>query len=141
MTDMKTVDEIEISYSKSQIYWRIKKLVEKELMASPERGERNQYLLGPEDVKLLQKLEDIEKRRESLKDAIQELEDQEPLEETNEGPREKIESLEKRIDKLEKKVKKIEDKLATQEDTLQRVREGWRSQLKGGVEKVKKLFG
>lgn len=141
MSELKTVDQVETSYSRSQIYWRINKLVESELIDPPERGERNEYLLNPEQTRILQRLSQLEKEHDTVKGAIEAL-DREKREPNNKGDiREKIENLEQRTDALEDKVKFLENKLSVQDDRLQQFRERWKNQLKEGAKKVKDLFG
>ncbi len=141
MGKLKTVDQIDISYSKSQIYWRINKLLESGMMDPPERGERNQYLLGPKEVKMLQKLSELEEEYDTVKEAIEELEQETIEPEADEDIRERVEKLEHRTDVLENKVEEIENKLSIQSDRLQQFRRRWKNQLREGAKKVKDLFG
>ena len=141
MSELKTVDEIEINYSKSQTYWRIKKLVENGLMDPPERGERNKYLLSQEDVNLLEKLAELEESRETVKEAIDELATKWPEEKSGPVSSDTLEDMEKRISELEDRMDSIEDRLNLQNDRIEQFRKNWRDQLKEGVEKVKDLFG
>jgi len=141
MNDLKTVDQIDTAYSKSQIYWRINKLVESGVMDPPKRGERNQYLLGPEKIRILQKLSKIEEEYDTVKEAIEELK-KEGLElEKEEDIQKRVENLEDRTDTLEEKVATLEDKLSVQNERIQRFRGRWARQLKEGAKKVKDLFG
>lgn len=141
MSELKTVDQIETSYSKSQIYWRINKLVESGLIDPPERGERNEYLFSPRQSRILRKLSELEEEHDTVKEAIGELE-KEGLEPETEGDiLERVEKLEGRIDILEDKVKVLENKLSVQDDRLQQFRDRWRNQFKEGAKKVKDLFG
>ncbi len=148
MSELKTVDEIEVGYSKSQIYWRVKKLVESGLMEPPERGERNQYLFGPRHVRILQKLAESEEEYDTVQEAISEINFEEVGEATDEeigksidSLKDRIRALEKRIAEVEEKTDSLENRLSVQNDRLQKFRERWRDQLKGGVDKLKDLFG
>ncbi len=139
MTDFKTVKEVEIDYSNSQIYWRIDKLVESGLMGPPERGERNQYLLSPDDVRLLRDLAELEGDEDTVKEAIGKLKERSEREEET-GESEKVKELEERVGELENRVASLEDQLLSSGDRTKKFRENWREQLRGSVEKVKDLF-
>lgn len=139
MTDLKTVKEVEIDYSDSQIYWRIDKLVESGLMDPPERGERNQYLLSPDDVGLLRDLAELEGDQDTVKEAIGKLKEKSEQEEET-GESERVKDLEKRVQKLENRVESLEDRLLSKGDRTEKFKENWREQLRGSFEKVKDLF-
>ena len=124
MSEQKSLSEIETSYSKSQIYSRIEKLVESGLMDTPERGKRNQYLLSANDVKTLQLLEELEENHDTIEAAIAKLE-----EEVTEEARD--EENEPRI---------LEDKQLTGEDRLQKFHQRWANQLKDGINRIRELF-
>ena len=141
MSNPKTVDEIELSYSKSQVYWRINKLVESGLMDPPKRGERNQYLLDSEDVTLLKTLGEIEDQYDSVKEAIAGLEEKSREKVTGEVLRDRISELEERIDVLENRVDFLESRVSVEGDRLQKFKDKWSDQLKEGAKKVKDLFG
>jgi len=125
MSEQKSLSEIETSYSKSQIYSRIEKLVESGLMDTPERGKRNQYLLSPDDVKTLQLLEGLEENHDTIEAAIAKLEEEEVTEEARE------EENESGI---------LEDQQLTEEDRLQKFHQRWANQLKDGINKIRELF-
>lgn len=125
MSEQKSLSEIETNYSKSQIYSRIEKLVESELMDTPERGKRNQYLLSADDVKTLQLLEKLEENHDTIEAAIAKLEEEEVTEEARE------EENEPGI---------LEDKQLTGEDRLQKFHQRWANQLKDGINKIRELF-
>lgn len=125
MSEPKNLNEIETNYSKAQIYSRIEKLVENGLMDTPERGERNQYLLSPDDVKTLQKLEKLEKNHDTIEAAIGKLEEEVITEEAREE---------------ENEPGALENKQLTQEDRLQKFHQRWTNQLKEGMDKIKELF-
>ncbi|MFB6291382.1 MAG: hypothetical protein ABEJ25_06615 [Candidatus Bipolaricaulia bacterium] len=141
MSELKTVDDLELDYSKSQLYWRINKLVESDVMNPPERGQRNQYLLTPEDVELLKKLSEAEKSKATVKKAIAELKKEDPTEDYNQELPRRVAELEERTSSLEEKVEMLETKLSLQDDRLQKFRDRWTQQLKEGAKKVKDLFG
>lgn len=141
MSELKTVDQIDTDYSKSQIYWRINKLVESGLIDPPERGERNEYLLSPNQSKVLRRLSELEEEHDTVKDAIGELEKGGLEPETEGNILERVEKLEGRIDILEEKVEVLENELSVQNDRLQQFRERWRNQLREGAKRVKDLFG
>lgn len=141
MSELKTVDQIDTDYSKSQIYWRINKLVESGLIDPPERGERNEYLLSPNQSKVLRRLSELEEEHDTVKDAIGELEKGGLEPETEGNILERVEKLEDRIDILEEKVEVLENELSVQNDRLQQFRERWRNQLREGAKRVKDLFG
>jgi len=139
MSEFKTVKEIETEYSNSQIYWRIDKLVESGLMDPPERGERNQYLLGPDDLRLLRDLAELEGGDDTVKEAIEKLKEKSGRRaETGEG--ERVKELEKRVSELENRVASLEEQLLPSGDRTKKFRENWREQLRGSVEKFKDLF-
>lgn len=125
MSELKTLSEIKTDYSKSQIYSRIEKLVERELIDPPERGERNQYLLSPNDVKTLQHLEELEENHDTIEAAITKLEEERITEEAREE---------------ENKPGVLENKQLTGEDRLQKFHQRWTNQLKEGIDKIRKLF-
>ena len=139
MSEFKTVKEVETDYSDSQIYWRIDKLVESGLMDPPERGERNQYLLGPDDLKLIRDLAELEEEDDTVKEAIEKLE-KKSEERAHTGESERVKELEKKVGELESRVATLEDQLLTSSDRTKKFRENWREQLRGSVEKVKDLF-
>ncbi len=141
MSELKTVDEIDTSYSKSQIYWRIDKLVESGLMEPPERGDRNEYLLSPEQSEILKSLSEVEKNHDTVKEAIDKLEEEKLEEGPDQELLDRLEDLEERVVVLEDKVKALERGLTVQDDRLQQFRERWKNQLKEGAKKVKDLFG
>ncbi|MFP4136528.1 MAG: hypothetical protein ACOC9A_01160 [Candidatus Bipolaricaulota bacterium] len=144
MPELKTIKELEVDYSKSQIYWRLEKLVESGVIDSPKRGERNQYLFGPREVKALKRLAELEESQDTVKEAVAALKDEGLEEETErevEGQDERVEELKDRIKELEEKVITLEEKLAIQDDRIQKFRNRWSDQLKGGMEKLKDLFG
>lgn len=133
MSGPKTVDEIETSYSKSQVYWRIKKLVESGVMDPPQRGDRNQFLLTQEDIRLLQKLAELEERHNTVEDAIARLEEVGVKEGTDEKLRDRVENL-------EKKTQILENELAAQKDRLRHPGRKWVDKLKEGVNEVISWF-
>ena len=149
MSQSKTVDELEVKYSKSQIYWRIKKLVENGLIEPLERGERNQYLFEPEDEEVLQQLAELEDEHDTVQEAIAELEIEnfeeesarEELRSRIEALEEKTEEMAEKIEVLEGKTEILENELTSQNDRLEQFSKRWKDQLKGGVEKFKDLFG
>ncbi len=149
MSEPKTVEELEVGYSKSQIYWRIKKLVESDLMEPLERGERNQYLFEPEDENILQKLAELEDKHDTVQEAIAELEvegveeesTQEELQNRIKELERKTEEMAEKIEVLEGKTEILENELTSQNDRLEQFSKRWKDQLRGGVEKVKDLFG
>lgn len=130
----KTVDEIEIDYSKSQVYWRIKKLIENGLMAPPRRGDRNQYLLTQKDVRLLQRLAQLEKSTDTVEDAVEQLE--------KVGVQKGIdEELKQRVEKLENKTQVLENELAAQKDRLKHPGRKWVDRLREGFKKALNWLG
>ena len=139
MSEFKTVKEVEIDYSNSQIYWRIDKLVESGLMDPPERGERNQYLLGPDDLRLLRDLAKLEGEQDTVKEAIEKLK-KESKKKTETGESEKVGELESRIQELENRVKLLEDQLLSKGERTEKFKENWREQLRGSLESLKDLF-
>lgn len=129
MGEPKTVDEIETDYSKTQVYWRIKKLVENGLMDPPQRGDRNQYLLTQKEVRLLQRLAQLEKSNNTVEAAIEQLE--------KVGVQKRIdEELRQRVEKLENKVQVLENELAAQKDRLKHPGRKWVDRLKEGFKKA-----
>lgn len=129
MDEPKTVDEIETDYSKTQVYWRIKKLVENGLMDPPQRGDRNQYLLTQKEVRLLQRLAQLEKSNNTVEAAIEQLE--------KVGVQKRIdEELRQRVEKLENKVQVLENELAAQKDRLKHPGRKWVDRLKEGFKKA-----
>ncbi|MEF8916066.1 MAG: hypothetical protein V5A77_00055 [Candidatus Bipolaricaulota bacterium] len=141
MGELKTVDEIGTSYSKSQIYWRINKLVESGLMDPPERGERNEYLLNPEQSGILKKLSEVEENHDTVKEAIGNLKEEKLEVGPDQELLDRVEELEERVVVLEDKVKALERGLTVQDDRQQKCRDRWKNQLKEGAKKVKDLFG
>ena len=129
MGEQKTVDEIDTDYSKSQVYWRVKKLVENGLMDPPQRGDRNQYLLTQKDVRLLQELAQLEESHDTVEDAIEQLEkvrEQGGIDE----------KLKQRVEKLENKTQILENELAAQKDRLKHPGRKWIDRLKQGFKKA-----
>ncbi|MBS3740009.1 hypothetical protein KGY47_01395 [Candidatus Bipolaricaulota bacterium] len=129
MGEPKTVDEIDTDYSKSQVYWRVKKLVENGLMDPPQRGDRNQYLLTQKDVRLLQELAQLEESHDTVEDAIEQLEkvrEQGGIDE----------KLKQRVEKLENKTQILENELAAQKDRLKHPGRKWIDRLKQGFKKA-----
>lgn len=141
MSELKTVDQIDTNYSKSQLYWRINKLVDSGLIDPPERGERNEYLLDSEQTGILQKLYELEEEHDTVKEAIGELEKGKIEPEAEGDILERVEQLEHRTAALEDKVETLENLLSTQNDRLQEFRKRWKNQLQEGAKKVKDLFG
>lgn len=144
MGELKTVKEIDVDYSKSQIYWRVDKLVESGMMDPLERGDRNQYLFSPEDVRILQRLAELEEDHDTVQKAIAALKEEgsEGKSQEKEGITEQTtEELRNRIKELEETVELLEEKLALQDDRIQKFRNRWSDQLKDGVDKIKDLFG
>jgi len=141
MSESKTVDEIDTSYSKSQIYWRINKLVESGIMDPPERGDRNQYLLDSGEIRILRRLSELEESQDTVREAIEELEQEKLREVSKEELRDRVEELEARTDTLESKVQLIEEELSVQSDRLKHFRKRWTKQLQEGAKKIKDMFG
>lgn len=129
MGEPKTVEEIETGYSKSQVYWRIKKLVENGLMDPPRRGDRNQYLLTQKDVRLLQRLAQLEKSNDTVEGAIEQLEKVEVQKGVDE-------ELKRRVEKLENKTQVLENELAAQKDRLKHPGRKWIDKIKQGFKKA-----
>lgn len=139
MSNFKTVKEVETDYSNSQIYWRIDKLVESGLMDLPERGERDQYLLSPDDVRLLRDLAELEGDEDTVKEAIGKLKEKSKQDEEVEES-ERVKSLEQRVKKLENRVKSLEDQLLSKGERTEQFKENWREQLRGSLESLKDMF-
>ncbi len=140
MSELKTVDEVEVGYNKSQIYWRISKLVESGIMEPPQRGDRNQYLLDSGEVKLLRRLAELEASQDTVKEAIEQLEG-EGLDDVTEGElRERVAKLEDRIGALEDRLNTLETTLADHGERIQKFVERRGNQLRGGMEKIRDLF-
>jgi len=139
MSEFKTVKEIETDYSDSQIYWRIDKLVESGLMDPPERGERNQYLLGPDDLRLLRDLAELEGENDTVKEAIGKLKEKSERR-TKTGEGERVKKLEKRVGEVESRLASLEEQFLSSDDRTKKFRENWREQLRGSFEKFRDLF-
>lgn len=139
MSEFKTVKEVKTDYSDSQIYWRIDKLVESGLMDPPERGERNQYLLDQDDLRLLRDLAELEGENDTVKEAIEKLKEKSEKQ-VQTGDSERVKELEKRVEELESRVASLEEQLLASNERTEKFRENWREQLKGSFEKVKDLF-
>lgn len=140
MSELKSLDEIEIGYSKSQMYWRVKKLVEGELIEPPKRGKRNQYLLGEDEVETLKRLAKLEKEHDTVREAIAKLRSVPKTDQSHEGSKDKVEKLENRISDLEEEVEVLNQSLADQKAELKGLRERWKEQFRGSIERVKDLF-
>src|SRR6056297_509160 len=89
---LKTVDKLEIGYSKYQLYRRIDRLEDSGLI-DPERGGRNQILLKPEDIRVLRRLAELEDNYNNIQSAVLELE--------NEILREEVSKLEDKNESLQ----------------------------------------
>jgi len=129
MSELKTVDQIELDYSKSQIYRRIEMLVENGLMNPPKRGKHNQYLLSKEDVNLLEELKCLEEEHDTLTEAVANLESGATEADTKEEVKE-------RVERLEKKTQVLEDELAAQKDRINHPGLRWADRLRKGVKRV-----
>lgn len=110
MSKLKTVDDLisEVSYSKPQLYRRIKRLIETDLI-DPERGGRGQYLLDASEVDLLQRLADLEEDY-SAGSAIVQLEN---------------ERLREKVNQLEDKNQSLENEIVARNNIIQRIRGNW----------------
>lgn len=115
MSKLKTVDDLisEVSYSKPQLYRRIKRLIATDLI-DPERGGRGQYLLNPSEVQLLQRLAALEESY-SVGSAIVQLEN---------------ERLRERVNKLEDTKQSLRNELVARNNIIQRLRGQWFGQLR-----------
>lgn len=97
--------------------------MESGIMEPPERGDRNEYLLDPEQSGILKRLAEVEENHDIVKEAIGKLEEKELSKRSAQELRERVETLEARTDVLEGKVKNLEDRLSVQNDRLQQYRE------------------
>jgi DNA-binding transcriptional MerR regulator len=139
MSEFKTVKEVETDYSNSQIYWRIDKLVESGLMDPPERGERNQYLLDSNDLRLLKDLAELEMEDDTVKEAIEKLKEEEGRK-TERVQSENVKELENKVQELENRVELLEDQLLSKGERTKKFKENWREQLRGSLESLKDMF-
>lgn len=93
--DLKTIDQLEIGYSKYQLYRRIERL-ENQGLIDPQRGGRNQILLSPHNISVLQRLAELEEGSKNVQSAILQLEN-EQLERENERLQDKNEQLQNEL--------------------------------------------
>jgi sugar-specific transcriptional regulator TrmB len=124
MNELKTVEDLEIGYSKTQIYRRIKSLVENDLI-DPQRGSRNQYLLSPEDVEVLHRLAELEDGYKGVKSAIVQLEN---------------EQLREKVNELEDKNETLQNEIVARNNIIQRLRGKWVKRVKEGFKGVLSWF-
>ena len=124
MKNYKTMQELDLDYSKSQLYRRVDKLVDEGLI-DPERGSRNQYLFTPEDVEVLRRLADLEERYDGIKTAIVQLEN---------------EQLREEIDELEGKKETLENELVARNNIIKRIRKDWRDKVRDSFRTVVDWF-
>lgn len=115
MSKYKTVDDLDLSYSKSQLYRRIKRLIGQEII-SPKRGARGQYLLDPGEVNLLKRLRELEDSYKGVESAITQLEN---------------EQLKARVNELEDKNETLQNELVVRDNVIQRLRGGIRDKIMG----------
>lgn len=119
MSKLQSVDDIlpEVSYSKPQLYRRISRLIEKDLL-DPERGGRGQYLLNASEVEVLERLAELEKDY-SVGSAIVQLEN---------------ERLKEKVSKLKGKNQRLENELVVRNNLIQRLRSGaWLNSVKDKI--------
>jgi len=112
---LKTVDKLEIGYSKYQLYRRIDRLEDSGLI-DPERGGRNQILLKPEDIRVLRRLAELEDNYNNIQSAVLELEN---------------EILREEVSKLEDKNESLQYELVARTNIIQSLRGKWWDKLKG----------
>lgn len=124
MKNYKTMQELDLGYSKSQLYRRVDKLVDEGLI-DPERGSRNQFLFPPEDVEVLRRLADLEERYDGIKTAIVQLEN---------------EQLREEIDELEGKKETLENELVARNNIIKRIRKDWREKIRDSFRTVVDWF-
>lgn len=115
MSKLKTVDNLEpqIDYSKPQLYRRISRLIENDLI-DPQRGARGQYLLDPREVELLERLSELEDSY-SVGSAIVQLEN---------------ERLKEKVSKLEDRNETLENEIVARNNIIQRLRGKWFGKIK-----------
>lgn len=122
--DLKTIDQLEIDYSKYQLYRRVKRLEEENLI-DPQRGGRNQILLKPEDVEVLQRLAELEHDYTNVQSAMVQLENEE---------------LQGKVNKLEGEKEKLENELVARNNVIQRLRGNWLERLQESFQSVVNWF-
>lgn len=109
---MKTINKLDLLYSRSQVYRRINALVKKGLIEI-ERGSNNEILLNQEAQKLLRGLAGIEKTdAKSLKASLLELE--------NQVLRERVEAMENQERELKHEIELRNKILSRQFNFFQR---------------------
>ena len=113
MSKYKTVDDIDLSYSKPQLYRRIKRLIGQDII-SPKRGARGQYLLSPGEVNLLRRLSELEDSY-SVGSAIVQLEN---------------EQLRQKVNELEDRNETLENEIVARNNIIQRLRGQWFDRIK-----------
>jgi len=115
MSKYKTVEDLDISYSKSQLYRRIKRLIGQDII-SPKRGARGQYLLAPGEVNLLHRLSELEDSYKGVESAVVQLEN---------------EQLRQKVNELKDKNKTLQNEIVARTNIIQSLRGKWWDKLKG----------
>ncbi len=118
---LKTIEQLNLPYSKHQLYRRIKAL-EKQDLISIERGGRNQILLNQDDIGVLQRLADLENGQRNLQSSILVLE--------NWGLKEKV-------DRLESNNRTLKNEIQVRDNVIKRLRHGI---FKGIFSSIKKIW-
>lgn len=121
MDNLKTVKDLEIGYSKPQLYRRIKRLIDNGLM-DPERGSRGQYLLNSQEIEILERLNELEDNYKGVESAIVQLEN---------------ERLKERVNELEDKNESLQNEIVARNNVIQRLRGSWLDPSGGWLETVK----
>lgn len=124
MSKYKTVEDLDLSYSKSQLYRRIKRLIGQNII-SPKRGARGQYLLSPGEINLLRRLRELEDSYKGVESAIVQLEN---------------EQLRERVNQLENKNQSLKNELVARNNIIQRLRGQWFDRLREGLKGVISWF-
>lgn len=120
MTELKTVEGLEIGYSKTQLYRRIKRLAENNLI-DPQRGSRNQYLLSPEDIRVLHRLAELEDGYKGVGSAIVQLEN---------------EQLKDKVNELKDKNEILQNAIVARNNIIQRLRGQWLDRIRESFQSV-----
>lgn len=106
---LKTIEQLEIDFSKYQLYRRIERLQESGLI-DPERGGRNQILLSSHDITVLQRLAELEEGSRNVQSAILQLEN---------------EQLQNENERLQDKNQQLQNEIVARNNVIQRLTTNW----------------
>lgn len=111
--DLKTIDQLEVDFSKYQLYRRVERLEGRGLI-DPERGGRNQILLSSHDITVLQRLAELEEGSRNVQSAILQLEN---------------EQLQRENERLQDKNQQLQNEIVARNNAIQRLTSSWLKSL------------